>query len=88
MAKAILFSKFAVEKFPILGRVVNRIYFGPMKKIIYTLLAVLGFGAVSCEEHGAEMPMYACPAPEYIPSDDVDGGRESSEEGEADRESL
>ena len=84
----ILLCKFAVEKYPILGRVVNRIYFGPMKKIIYTLLAVLGFGAVSCEEHGAEMPMYACPAPEYVPSDDADDGGECSEEGEAHGESL
>ena len=59
-----------------------------MKKIIYLLLAVLGFSTAGCEEHGAEMPMYACPVPEYNPSDDADDGEECSEEGVANEESL
>ena len=59
-----------------------------MKKIIYLLLAVRGFSTAGCEEHGAEMPMYACPAPEYTPSDDGEDGEECSEEGEANGVSL
>lgn len=59
-----------------------------MKKIIYLLLAVLGFSTAGCEEHGAEMPMYACPVPEYTPSDDAVDGGECSEEGVANGESL
>jgi hypothetical protein len=59
-----------------------------MKKIIYLLLAVLGFSTAGCEEHGAVMPMYACPVPEYTPSDDADNGEECSEEGEANGENL
>ena len=49
-----------------------------MKKIIYLLLAVLGFSAAGCEERGAEMPMYACPAPEYDSSDSDDGCMEQT----------
>jgi hypothetical protein len=49
-----------------------------MKRIIYLLLALLGFSAASCEEH-TEMPMYACPAPEYNPSDSDDCGEEHAE---------
>ena len=55
-----------------------------MKKIIYLLLAVLGFSAVGCEEHGAEMPMYACPAPEYNQSDGDNCGEEQAETNETD----
>ena len=50
-----------------------------MKKIIYLLLAVLGFSAAGCEEHGAEMPMYACPAPEQTPSEGEECGEEQAE---------
>ena len=33
-----------------------------MKKLIYLLLALLGFGAVSCEEIGEDVPVeYGCP---------------------------
>lgn len=53
-----------------------------MKRLIYLLLAVLGFSTAGCEEHGAEMPMYACPAPEYVPSDDADNEDECSEAGD------
>ena len=58
-----------------------------MKKIIYLLLAVLGFSAAGCDERGAEMPtempMYACPAPEYNSSDSDDGCEEQAEANDA-----
>lgn len=54
-----------------------------MKKIIYLLLAVLGFSAAGCEERGAEMPMYACPAPEYDSSDSDDGCKEQTKANDA-----
>ena len=54
-----------------------------MKKIIYLLLAVLGFSAAGCEERGAEMPMYACPAPEYDSSDSDDGCMEQTKANDA-----
>lgn len=42
-------------------------------------MAVLGFSAAGCEEHGAEMPMYACPAPEQTPSEGEECGEEQAE---------
>lgn len=51
-----------------------------MKKIVYLLLAVLGFSAAGCEEQGVEMPMYACPAPEYTPTDSDNNGCEANDD--------
>jgi hypothetical protein len=50
-----------------------------MKRLIYFIMALLGFSAASCEEHGAVMPMYACPAPEQTQSKSEECGEEQAE---------